>query len=288
MTPTKKKKKEEKTNFFFLAFTSVPVMRLHHIFFIFFLLLLPVDMFTKAQQTTLKKSSCPLTEANAVVTKGNDDDDDDERGNTKPLRSSCGSDILSNDGEACTICASAIDTLILSRKTLTSEELFTFDMKACAAFFIENGASVTTLLAMKECEREDSQTYVRILNEENARKQGGEKGETRKEENKTRDPSVLYCFLFFCSFPLLDVRISEKMIPFYFAFVFITSLGVLFVFLCKFFLVCRHQRRRRKEKRVKRKDEEDHEQRNEEAFNARRNQNDNAATMSPSLSRQLV
>jgi hypothetical protein len=34
-----------------------------------------------------------------------------------------------------------------------------------------------------------------------------------------------------------------------------------------------------------RKDEEDHEQRNEEAFNARRNQNDNAAMMSPSLSR---
>jgi nitrate reductase NapE component len=286
MTPTKTKKKEEKNNFFFLAFTSVPVMRLHHIFFIFFLLLLPVDMFTKAQQTTLKKSSCPLTEANAVVTKGNDDDyDDDERGNTKPLRSSCGSDILSNDGEACTICASAIDTLILSRKTLTSEELFTFDMKACAAFFLENGASIKTLLAMKECEREDSSAYVRLLNEENARKQGGEKGETRKEENKTRDPSVLYCFLFFCSFPLLDVGISEKMIPFYFAFVFITSLGVLFVFLCKFFLVCRHQRRRRKEKRVMRKDEEDHEQRNEEAFNARRNQNDNAAMMSPSLSR---
>ena len=285
--PTKTKKKEEKNNFFFLALTSAPVMRLHHIFFIFFLLLLPVDMFTKAQQTTLKKSSCPLTEANAVVTKGNDDDDDDDddRGNTKPLRSSCGSDILSNDGEACTICASAIDTLILSRKTLTSEELFKFDMKACATFFIQNGASVKTLVAMKDCEREDSSAYVRLLNEENARKQGGEKGETRKEGKKTRDPSVLYCFLFFCSFPLLDVRISEKMIPFYFAFVFITSLGVLFVFLCKFFLVCRHQRRRRKEKRVKRKDEEDHEQRNEEAFNARRNQNDNAATMSPSLSR---
>ena len=286
MTPTKTKKKEEKNNFFFLALTSAPVMRLHHIFFIFFLLLLPVDMFTKAQQTTLKKSSCPLTEANAVVTKGNDDDyDDDERGNSKPLRSSCGSDILSNDGEACTICASAIDTLILSRKTLTSEELFKFDMKACAAFFISNGASVTTLLAMKECEREDSSAYVRLLNEENVRKQGGEKGETRKEGKKTRDPSVLYCFLFFCSFPLLDVGISEKMIPFYFAFVFITSLGVLFVFLCKFFLVCRHQRRRRKEKRVVRKDEEDHEQRNEEAFHARRNHNDNAAMMSPSLSR---
>ena len=53
----------------------------------------------------------------------------------------------------------------------------------------------------------------------------GEKGENKeKEEEKKKkkngekriqrgDPSVLYCFLFFCSFPLLDIGISEKLIP---------------------------------------------------------------------------
>ena len=51
---------------------------------------------------------------------------------------------------------------------------------------------------------------------------------------------MLYCFLFFCSFPLLDIGISEMIVPFYFAFVFIASLAVLSVFICKIFLILLH------------------------------------------------
>ena len=208
-----------------------PLMLLLHYVFLFVLFLLLSPPILAAAQTTTKKSSCPLIGENADITKGNDEE---ITSFTKPLRSSCGSDILSSDG-ACTICASAIDTLILSRIPLTSEELRTFDMKACGAFFIESGASVTTLLGMRKCEREESAAYRTLLNEEKGRKQGEggggeeEEEERRKEDKAGRDPSVLYCFLFFCSFPLLDIGISEKLIPFYFAFVFIISLGVLSV-----------------------------------------------------------
>ena len=133
-------------------------------------------------------------------------------------------------------------------------------MKACGAFFIESGASVTTLLGMRKCEREESAAYRALLNEEKGRKQGEgggeeEEEERRKEDKAGRDPSVLYCLLF-CSFPLLDIGISEKLIPFYFAFVFIISLGVLSVMLCKLFLLQR-QRRRRKEKEITREGDVD-------------------------------
>ena len=234
-----------------------PLMLLLHYVFLFVLFLLLSPPILAAAQTTTKKSSCPLIGENADITKGNDEE---ITSFTKPLRSSCGSDILSSDG-ACTICASAIDTLILSRIPLTSEELRTFDMKACGAFFIESGASVTTLLGMRKCEREESAAYRTLLNEEKGRKQGEggggeeEEEERRKEDKAGRDPSVLYCFLFFCSFPLLDIGISEKLIPFYFAFVFIISLGVLSVMLCKLFLVRQRQRRRRKEKEITREDD---------------------------------
>ena len=242
---------------FFSAKVPLMLLLLHYVFlFVLFLLLSPPIL--AAAQTTTKKSSCPLIGENADITKGNDEE---ITSFTKPLRSSCGSDILSSDG-ACTICASAIDTLILSRIPLTSEELRTFDMKACGAFFIESGASVTTLLGMRKCEREESAAYRTLLNEEKGRKQGGgggeeeeEEEERRKEDKAGRDPSVLYCFLFFCSFPLLDIGISEKLIPFYFAFVFIISLGVLSVMLCKLFLVRQRQRRRRKEKEITREDD---------------------------------
>jgi hypothetical protein len=242
---------------------KVPLMLLHYVFlFVLFLLLSPprATCILAAAQTTTKKSSCPLIGENADITKGNDEEITSES-STKPLRSSCGSDILSSDG-ACTICASAIDTLILSRIPLTSEELRTFDMKACGAFFIESGASVTTLLGMRKCEREESAAYRALLNEEKGRKQGEgggeeEEEERRKEDKAGRDPSVLYCFLFFCSFPLLDIGISEKLIPFYFAFVFIISLGVLSVMLCKLFLLRQRQRRRRKEKEITREGDVD-------------------------------
>ena len=237
-----------------------PLMLLLHYVFLFVLFLLLSPPILAAAQTTTKKSSCPLIGENADITKG-DDDEITSESSTKPLRSSCGSDILSSDG-ACKICASAIDTLILSRISLTSEELRTFDMKACGAFFIESGASVTTLLGMRKCEREESAAYRALLNEEKGRKQGEgggeeEEEERRKEDKAGRDPSVLYCFLFFCSFPLLDIGISEKLIPFYFAFVFIISLGVLSVMLCKLFLLRQRQRRRRKEKEITREGDVD-------------------------------
>ena len=215
-------------------------------FFFFFFLSPPPHIFATAET---KKEACPLLGENAgaaAVTRSYDDEA------TKPLISSCGNSI-SKSG-ACATCASAIDALILSRMNLTSEELKEFDMKSCAAFFIQSGASVKTLLGMKECKREDSSAYRVLLNEENGRKQREE--EERKDENKerkedkARDPSMLYCFLFFCSFPLLDIGISEMIVPFYFAFVFIASLAVLSVFLCKIFLIRRRQRRRRKEKGI--------------------------------------
>ena len=81
-------------------------------------------------------------------------------------------------------CASAIDTLILSRIPLTSEELRTFDMKARGAFFIESGASVTTLLGMRKCKREESFAYRALLNEEKGRNK--EKEEKKKKKNGER------------------------------------------------------------------------------------------------------
>ena len=161
-----------------------PLMLLLHYVFLFVLFLLLSPPILAAAQTTTKKSSCPLIGENADITKGNDEE---ITSFTKPLRSSCGSDILSSDG-ACTICASAIDTLILSRIPLTSEELRTFDMKACGAFFIESGASVTTLLGMRKCEREESAAYRTLLNEEKGRKQGGGGGEEEEEEENSALP----------------------------------------------------------------------------------------------------
>ena len=162
-----------------------PLMLLLHYVFLFVLFLLLSPPILAAAQTTTKKSSCPLIGENADITKGNDEE---ITSFTKPLRSSCGSDILSSDG-ACTICASAIDTLILSRIPLTSEELRTFDMKACGAFFIESGASVTTLLGMRKCEREESAAYRTLLNEEKGRKQG-EGGGGEEEEEGGHDSQV--------------------------------------------------------------------------------------------------
>ena len=78
-----------------------PLMLLLHYVFLFVLFLLLSPPILAAAQTTTKKSSCPLIGENADITKGNDDD---ITSFTKPLRSSCGSDILSSDG-ACTICA---------------------------------------------------------------------------------------------------------------------------------------------------------------------------------------
>ena len=244
-------------------------------FFFFFFLSPPPHIFATAET---KKEACPLLGENAgaaAVTRSYDDKA------IKPLISSCGNSI-SKSG-ACATCASAIDALILSRMNLTSEELKEFDMKSCAAFFIQSGVSVKTLLGMKECKREDSSAYRVLLNEENGRKQREEEerkdeNKERKDENKerkedkARDPSMLYCFLFFCSFPLLDIGISEMIVPFYFAFVFIASLAVLSVFLCKIFLIRRRQRRRRKEKGIH--VDEDDNQAKERDFRAM-NHNDN-------------
>ena len=132
-------------------------------FFFFFFLSPPPHIFATAET---KKEACPLLGENAgaaAVTRSYDDEA------IKPLISSCGNSI-SKSG-ACATCASAIDALILSRMNLTSEELKEFDMKSCAAFFIQSGASVKTLLGMKECKREDSSAYRVLLNEENGRKQ---------------------------------------------------------------------------------------------------------------------
>ena len=185
---------------------------------------------------------------------------DDDKIDKEILNNECGANsaAASSIEEACTTCASRIDEVILDLvKTIeTKEQLEFFPMKDCAQWFIKSGASVKTLIKMQNCERSQSTVFANFNVAQQQKEATGttttvttfsaEEGE-EKSAQKAND-RVLYCFLFFCSFPLQNISISEQLIPIYFGFIFLLALIAISVISCKILGRRRFRFRRRNKK----------------------------------------